>query len=119
MGIVTTLQVIKPCLVEAYEEQSASAVSCVAIVRSVAGFGFPLFAPQMYSALGYGRGNSVLGFFGLCVGVPAPILHWYFGAKLRMKTISTKKRDEYYDRWAVVEIQNLQTAALLRSCFRF
>ena len=90
MGIVTTLQVINPYLVEAYEGQSASAVSCVSIVRSIAGFSFPLFAPQMYETLGYGWGNSVLGFFGICVGIPAPILLWYFGAKLRIKTIGAK-----------------------------
>lgn len=87
MGIVTTLQVVNPYLVEAYEGQSASAVAAVSIVRSIAGFGFPLFAPRMFDALGYGWGSSVLGFFGVVVGLPAPVLLWYFGSKLRNAAI--------------------------------
>jgi hypothetical protein len=83
MGIVTNLQVVSPYLVEAYEGQSASAVASVAIVRSVAGFSFPLFAPALYDSLGYGWGSSVLGFFGVFFGIPAPIVLWYFGPKLR------------------------------------
>jgi hypothetical protein len=52
----------------------------------LAGFGFPLFAPAMFKALGYGWGNSVLGLIGIALGVPAPILLWKFGPGLRAKS---------------------------------
>jgi hypothetical protein len=37
-------------------------------------FAFPLFGHQMYAKLGYGWGNSLLGFLALGLGVPFPIL---------------------------------------------
>ena len=37
-------------------------------------FAFPLFGHQMYAKLGYGWGNSLLGFLALGIGVPFPIL---------------------------------------------
>jgi len=36
-------------------------------------FSFPLFGQQMYDKLGYGWGNSLLGFLALVIGVPFPI----------------------------------------------
>lgn len=39
-------------LVDTYLLFAASALSAAAFLRSLAGFGFPLFAPTMYSALG-------------------------------------------------------------------
>ncbi|KAI7109880.1 hypothetical protein KC324_g20168, partial [Hortaea werneckii] len=46
----------------------------------------PLFAPYMYRALGYGWGNSVLGFLGIAVGFPAPLILWWYGESLRKKS---------------------------------
>ena len=56
------------------------------MLRSLAGFGFPLFAPYMYSALDYGWGNSLLGFVAVGLGVPAPFLFWVFGKRLRERS---------------------------------
>ena len=39
--------------------------------RSLAGFGFPLFALPMYAALGYGRGDTILACVAIAIGVPA------------------------------------------------
>ena len=45
-----------------------AAVSCL---RSLAGCGFPLFAPAMYSALGFGKGDTVLAVVAIVIGCPA------------------------------------------------
>lgn len=47
------------------------ALAAVSCLRSLAGFGFPLFAPAMYSALGYGKGNTILAAFAVVIGCPA------------------------------------------------
>ena len=73
-------------IVDAYSRFAASAVASTTVLRSLAGFGFPLFAPAMYNALGYGWGNSVLGFAALAVGLPAPFLLWRYGEQLRAKS---------------------------------
>ena len=48
-----------------------TALACVACFRSLAGFGFPLFAPAMYNALGYGKGNTILACVSIALGWPA------------------------------------------------
>jgi hypothetical protein len=40
----------------------------------------------MYRSLGYGWGNSLLGFVAIGMGVPAPYLFWKYGAQLRAKS---------------------------------
>jgi hypothetical protein len=47
------------------------ALAAVSCFRSLAGFGFPLFAPAMYNALGYGKGDTILAVFAIVVGCPA------------------------------------------------
>ena len=47
------------------------ALAAVSCFRSLAGFGFPLFAPAMYDALGYGKGDTILAAFAIVVGCPA------------------------------------------------
>jgi hypothetical protein len=46
--------------VEAFGDQSASAVAAVRFLSNIFGFAFPLFAPRLYERLGYGWGNSLL-----------------------------------------------------------
>ena len=73
-------------VVDAYTRYAASAVGAATVLRSLAGFGFPLFAPYMYNALGYGWGNSLLGFVAVGLGIPAPVLLWMYGQKLRERS---------------------------------
>ncbi len=40
-------------------------------MRSLAGFGFPLFAPTMYNALGYGKADTILAVAAIVLGCPA------------------------------------------------
>ena len=46
-----------------------TALAAVAFLRSLTAFGLPLFAPAMYSALGYGKGDTLLACVAI-VGCP-------------------------------------------------
>jgi len=85
-GVIIGFQCIQTYIVDSYTRFAASAVGAATVLRSLAGFGFPLFAPYMYGALGYGWGNSLLGFIAIGLGFPAPILLWLYGEKLRKKS---------------------------------
>lgn len=82
-GIIVGFQAIQTYIVDAYTRFAASGIAAATVLRSLAGFGFPLFAPAMYKALDYGWGDSLLGFVALGVGVPAPLLLWRYGEALR------------------------------------
>jgi len=82
-GVIVGFQCIQTYLVDSYTRYAASAIAAATVLRSLAGFGFPLFAPAMYDELDFGWGNSVLGFIALALGVPAPFMLWKFGEKLR------------------------------------
>jgi MFS family permease len=80
---ITGYYAIQTYVIDAYTKYAASAVASITFLRSLAGFAFPLFAPNLYEALHYGWGNSVLAFVAIALGVPSPILFWKYGAKLR------------------------------------
>jgi MFS family permease len=82
-GTMGCLQAMQTYTVDSYTRFAASAMAAVAIMRSLAGFGFPLFAPYLYKSLGYGWGTSVLAFISIGIGFPAPFIFWRFGPKLR------------------------------------
>jgi len=82
-GTIITFQCVQSYVVDGYTRYAASAIAAVTFLRSLAGFGFPLFAPAMYDKLGLGWGNSLLGFLAIGFGVPAPMIMWLFGEKLR------------------------------------
>ena len=99
---------IQTYIIDCYTKYAASAVAAITTLRSLAGFGFPLFAPYLYNSLGYvsavaridttecwlcrtnrfyqGWGNSVLAFVALAIGIPAPWFFWRYGEQLRMKS---------------------------------
>jgi hypothetical protein len=85
-GVIVGFQSIQTYLVDSYVRYAASAIGAATVLRSLAGFGFQLFAPYMYAALDYGWGNSLLGFIALGLGIPAPFLLWFFGKKLRERS---------------------------------
>lgn len=86
MGTIMIFQASQTYVVDAYTRFAASAVASTTVLRSLAGFGFPLFAIPMYDALGYGWGNSLLAFVSIALGIPAPFLLWFYGERLRGKS---------------------------------
>lgn len=82
-GVIIGFQAIQGFLVDSYTRYAASAVAAATVLRSLAGFGFPLFAPSLYAKLDYGWGNTMLAFVGVAIGWPGPILLWKYGEKLR------------------------------------
>jgi hypothetical protein len=85
-GSIICFQCIQAYIVDSYTRYAASAIGAATVLRSLAGFGFPLFAPRLYHVLGYGWGNSLLGFLGIVLGLPAPVLLWKVGERLRAKS---------------------------------
>jgi MFS family permease len=85
-GAMIAFQCVSGYTVECFSRYSASASSANLILRSFAGFAFPLFGPAMYSKMGYGWANSLLGLLTILLGVPAPILLWKWGEKLRQRS---------------------------------
>jgi hypothetical protein len=59
-------------LVDAYPEFTASAMAATLVVKDIAGFTFPLFAPSLYNTLNYGWGNSLLAGIAIILGLPMP-----------------------------------------------
>jgi hypothetical protein len=85
LGMQMTGMPLQAYVMESYPEHTSSAGAASQFVRSLTAFLFPLFAPKMYEVLGYGWGNSAIGFIGLAFGLPAPLAILFFGAKLRAK----------------------------------
>ncbi|KAF7947838.1 hypothetical protein EAE96_008915 [Botrytis aclada] len=85
-GTIIGFQCIQTYIVDSYTKYAASAVGAATVLRSLAGFGFPLFAPYLYAALDYGWGNSLIGFIAIGLGWPAPILLWIYGERLRTRS---------------------------------
>ncbi|KAF3929958.1 hypothetical protein AA313_de0205940 [Arthrobotrys entomopaga] len=85
-GSIIGFQSIQTYAIDTYTRYAASAIASVTVMRSLAGFAFPLFAPRMYRALGYGWGNTLLALVGIVVGWPGPVVLWKWGAKLRGKS---------------------------------
>ncbi|KAJ3356518.1 hypothetical protein HDU83_000869 [Entophlyctis luteolus] len=83
--VVLSFQSITLYVVDTYAKYSASALAAVYLLRSVFGFGFPLFATELYDSLGYGWGNSLLAFIWILFGTPAPIILFFYGEKIRAK----------------------------------
>jgi hypothetical protein len=58
---------VQTYLVDAFTIYAASAMAANTIVRSIFGGILPLSGLKMYEALGYGWGNSLLGFVALAM----------------------------------------------------
>ncbi|KAG5992577.1 hypothetical protein E4U52_002687 [Claviceps spartinae] len=86
LGTIIGFQCIQGYVVDAYPRYAASAVGAITVLRSLAGFAFPLFAPALYDKLGYGRGGIVLAAVSVAVGWPAPFLLWRYGGALRARS---------------------------------
>jgi len=59
------------------------------VFRSLLGFAFPLFGAQMFAALGYGGGNSLLAGIAIVIGIPFPVWIYFHGEQIRAKSSYT------------------------------
>jgi len=82
-GTIVAFQSIQAYLIDTFTLYAASALAAATFLRSLAGFGFPLFAPTMYNALGYGKGDTILAVAAIVLGCPAPWLFWFYGERIR------------------------------------
>ncbi|KAJ7038322.1 major facilitator superfamily domain-containing protein [Mycena alexandri] len=72
-------------IIDTYLFVAASALAANTVVRSVFGAVFPLFATQMYTALGPRWASSLLGFVALIM-IPIPFVLKSFGPTIRAKS---------------------------------
>ena len=88
-GLMSATQAMQAYVTDAYPDHTASATAASSFLRSIFGFVFPLFAPALYKSLGYGWGNSLLGFVAIALGMTGPMMLWRYGAILRAKSTSS------------------------------
>ncbi|CAK7227443.1 hypothetical protein SCUCBS95973_006545 [Sporothrix curviconia] len=72
-------------VIDVYGDQTSSAMAANQFLKSLAAFLFPLFAPSMYQALGYGWANVVLALVWVVISVPLVMYLGRFGANLRAR----------------------------------
>ena len=82
LGIMYTYLPINMYLVDAYTTFSASASGACIILRAICGGLLPLAVNPMYDRLGYGWGNSVLGFIALAM-IPVTVVLLKYGKRIR------------------------------------
>ncbi|APA05366.1 hypothetical protein sscle_01g001360 [Sclerotinia sclerotiorum 1980 UF-70] len=81
MGIFIPIQTY---VIDSFPSYAASGIAALTVCRSLFGAFLPLAGPAMYQALGYGWGNSVLGFIALAL-IPAPMVIYKFGGRVRKR----------------------------------
>nr|UPX44697.1 hypothetical protein FAC7G5_08 [Penicillium fuscum] len=85
LGAYFVLMPTQPYLIELFGSKGApSALSAMNVLRYMGGTFLPLTGPRLYRALGYGWGNSLLGFLALLFALP-PVLFYKYGERLRAK----------------------------------
>ncbi|KAF2668935.1 MFS multidrug transporter [Microthyrium microscopicum] len=82
-GSMVSYLCIQMYMVDTYTRYAASASAASAFLRSLAAFVFPLFAPYLFQRLHYDLGCAVLGSIAVGLGIPAPILLYFYGPRLR------------------------------------
>ncbi|KAG1772836.1 hypothetical protein EV702DRAFT_1201297 [Suillus placidus] len=90
-GIMTASLAIQLYLVDTFTyAASAVAAASVTTLRSLLWFAFPLFGQQMFAALGYGGGNSLLAGLAIVLGIPFPVWIYYAGERMRARSSLTR-----------------------------
>lgn len=98
-GLVALFLGITSYLIDCYGQYSASALAANAVLRSLFGAAFPLFAGRMYGSLGTPWATSLLGFVALGLA-PLPWVFYRWGPKLRgmskyhLKTVAAGEAEQ-------------------------
>ena len=85
IAVISTLIPAFSYLVDAFGIHAASALAANITLRSVTGAFLPLVAPPLYRRLGFGWGNSLLGFTALAF-MPVPFIMMKYGARIRSQS---------------------------------
>lgn len=99
LGLVALFLGITSYLIDCYGQYSASALAANAVLRSLFGAVFPLFAGRMYESLGTPWATSLLGFLALALA-PLPWVFYRWGPKLRgmskyhLKTLAVEAEEK-------------------------
>jgi hypothetical protein len=72
-------------LIDCFTVHAASAMAANTVLRSIVAAFLPLAGPVMFQKLGYGWGNSILGFIAL-VCVPIPFFFIKYGERIRNRS---------------------------------
>lgn len=91
MGTNASFYCVNQYLIDAYSIHAASALGAATILRGAFGFVIPMFAPRMFTVLGFGVGNSILAALAVVIGFPSSLLVWRWGPMLREKSLFAKK----------------------------
>ncbi|GAA6015567.1 hypothetical protein JCM8202_001036 [Rhodotorula sphaerocarpa] len=86
LSMILIFQASTSYMIDAFTLHAASALAATICLRSACGFAFPLFAPYMYRAIGYGWGSTILAGVSLLVGGPAAPLLYTYGERIRMRS---------------------------------
>ncbi|KAI0132698.1 major facilitator superfamily domain-containing protein [Xylariales sp. AK1849] len=71
-------------LIDAHPQYAASSIAAFTVLRSIVAAFLPLAGPTMFSNLGLGWGNSVLGF--VCIAmIPVPVIVHRYGGRIRKR----------------------------------
>ncbi|KAF1950325.1 MFS general substrate transporter [Byssothecium circinans] len=84
-GLLMVFMPATTYLVDVFTIHAASAMAASTVLRSLCAAFIPLSSEKMYAAMGYGWGNSLLGFVGLAC-MPIPFLFIKFGGRLRRRS---------------------------------
>lgn len=81
-GSIVVFTAVQTYLIDAFEEYAASVIGANAVLRGTAGALIPLGGLGLYETLGWGWGNSLLGFVALAFA-PLPCLFGVYGGRVR------------------------------------
>ncbi|KAI0452864.1 major facilitator superfamily domain-containing protein [Xylaria acuta] len=81
-GLIGVMLCIQTYLVDSYKEYAASVIAANVVLRSLAGALLPLAGLDLYNILGYGWGNSLIGFITLAL-VPVPLIFRIYRERFR------------------------------------
>ncbi|OJD23493.1 hypothetical protein ACJ73_05155 [Blastomyces percursus] len=82
IGMIMVFMTGSTYLVDAFTVHAASAMAATTVLRSLGGALLPLCGLKMYSTLGLGWGNSLLGFIALAM-TPIPWAFYQYGERVR------------------------------------
>lgn len=89
-GSILIFIAIQTYLIDAFEEYAASVIGANAVLRGLAGALLPLGGLNLYTTLGWGWGNSLLGFIALVLA-PVPWVFSLYGHRLRALRVNHVK----------------------------